>query len=370
MKILEIVPSLSPGGGERLVVDLSNELSKTHNVVLMTLWDERLSKNSFYKQDVDEHVHYVNACLVEKNKISVLWGVVKEILRVNPDIVHLHMCHMFAALAVVLLGKRYKFYLTIHNNVKNIYDTSKIKLLFNLLGRLNLLRFVTISQTNYDDFKEVYPMLENHLVYNGRKALVPTNKIKAVEEEINCLKNDKRSKVFLHIARCSQQKNQIVLVKAFNKLIRDGLNGILLIIGADFEESELGKILREEACDRIHFIGVRNNVADYIFSSDAFVLSSLWEGMPITLLECINSGLPVVSTPTCGAVDVITNGENGILSRDFSVDGFADAIKDFCIKETDIKAFCEKNKGNSKYDIQYCAEEYSKIFQKELERKL
>lgn len=56
-----------------------------------------------------------------------------------------------------------------------------------------------------------------------------------------------------------------------------------------------------------------------MLNADIFCLSSNFEGMPITLLEASLAGLPAVSTPVCGAVDLIKDGVNGFLSKSHSL---------------------------------------------------
>lgn len=365
MRILEIIPSLSPGGGERLVTDLCNELSKSQEVILMTLWDDNQQDFGFYKSDLSENVQYINAKVNEKNKIEILLTFVKYINHVKPDIIHLHMCHMYALLALLLLGWKYKFYLTIHNDIRLNYAQRKHKIIFNFFGRLGWLHFITISQTNYKDFNEVYPNLKNELIYNGRAHLYKTNKYPDVIKEIKTFKVTNQTKIFLHIARCNPQKNQQLLIKSFNKLIAEGFDATLLIIGAYFNDSKEGKELQQIACDKIHFLGTRTNVSDYIFSADAFCLSSLFEGMPITVIECTNAGVPIISTPVCGVIDIIKDGQNGIISKDNNISSYTECLKRFFMEESQLKNKCLVSMSDNPFTIENCSNSYLNFFKSE-----
>lgn len=361
MKILEVIPSLRPGGGERLVTDLCNELSIRHEVILLTLWDDNNRDCKFYKNELSDNVKYVNAHVAENDKIAVMLSMARHIRKIKPDVVHLHMCHMFALKAILQEGWKCRFYLTIHNDVKSSYSKLKHKLLFNFLGRLGLLRFVTISQTNYKDFTAIYPHLRNDLIYNGRAAFPMSSEFARVANEINQMKRSVRTKVFLHIARCNPQKNQKLLVEAFNRFVSEGYDVILLVIGAHFNEGD-GLFLKNIACDRIHFLGTRQNAGDYIHNSDVFCLSSLFEGMPITLIESINCGIPVISTPVCGVIDVIQNGKNGFLSKVYSIESYLKCMKDFIENEQEVKKYCSEHRNDGTFSIQHCGKQYEKLF--------
>ncbi|WP_288172837.1 glycosyltransferase family 4 protein, partial [Prevotella sp. CAG:255] len=97
MKIVEIVFHLNSGGAERFVVDLSNELSKTNEVVLLALKEDKSNPEEFlfYKFDLSERVKYKNVGLPSYSyKPSTMWQVYKAIKAENPDVVHMHAAGM------------------------------------------------------------------------------------------------------------------------------------------------------------------------------------------------------------------------------------------------------------------------------------
>ena len=98
MKILEIVTSLSSGGAERFVVDLSNELSKNKEVVLVTLKDDTKGTYGFYKKEVSEKIKYINLGLGDGKHLSYLWKVYKIIKRESTD------CSFTFCYAVLRIG--------------------------------------------------------------------------------------------------------------------------------------------------------------------------------------------------------------------------------------------------------------------------
>jgi len=365
MKILEVVFHLNSGGAERFVVDLSNELSKTNDVTLLALKEDKSNPEEFlfYKFDLSERVKYKNVGLPSSSyKPSTMLRVYKAIKAEKPDIVHMHAAGMpkFCYLANLLLGKKIKFIQTIHNDVTRGYSTAIYDFLHATLGRWKMIRFAAISETNYQEQKKLYPHTMATCIVNGRAPMQPTEKMEDVRREIASLKKNPDTVVVLHVARCNPQKNQMLLIDSFNALIAKGMDAMLLIIGNSYD-SELGASLKATAGPNIHFLGTRKNISDYMANADVFVLSSAFEGMPITIIEALLSGVPVVSTPVCGAVDAV-DGKNGVLSDGYTTDSYTAALSKVISNLAYYKANAQKMKENSPYTIKACAEKYLEFF--------
>lgn len=358
MKILQITFTLSPGGAERFVVDLSNELSKTNEVTLLTLKDDTVDaeNRNFYRNDLSPRVKYLNLGLKDGTHISYLWKVYKTIKSISPDVVHIHLTLEYCCLACAILGNKITFVQTIHNDLYRGYTNIFYKIAYHAFVCRGLLRWVALSTTNFMQVRKEYPKAISICIYNGRAPMVPTGKFEDVKREIKALKDNENTRVFLHVARCDSQKNQQLLINSFNEIRSQGRNVILLIIGSHFNSPE-GEKLKAMAGTGIYFLGTRNNIADYMIQADVFALSSKFEGMPITLLEAILSGTPMVSTPVTGAVDVI-NGKNGLLSKDFTEESYVTVINEILDHYEFYKAEAMKEKNDSPYTIKYCAEQY------------
>jgi glycosyltransferase involved in cell wall biosynthesis len=169
------------------------------------------------------------------------------------------------------------------------------------------------------------------------------------------------SRIYLHVARCSPVKNQTLLVEAFGKFVEKGYHADLIIIGVNYE-TELGKSIQAKAVNHVHFIGTRKNVGDYMLNADVFCLSSDFEGMPITLLEASLVGVPMVSTAVCGAVDIIENKVNGVLSEGHTVGEYLDALEYSYHHLCELRQHSLKMKDNSAYTIENCARKYMDFF--------
>ncbi len=121
-----------------------------------------------------------------------------------------------------------------------------------------------------------------------------------------------------NVARLDKVKDHTGLLVAF-KLLREtngGGNVRLVIAGDGPQRAALEEqIVALGLTDVVRLLGNRRDVAQLLGECDVFVLSSIAEGMPVTLLEAMGAGLPVVSTDVGGVASVVTDGVSGTLVR-------------------------------------------------------
>lgn len=367
MKILEILFNLAGGGAQRFVVDLSNELCENNDVTLLTLKDDSVNptKNLFYKQDLSESVRYENLGLSDGFGFGKLIKVYKFINELRPDVIHMngHGIPPYCIIAVALLGLKVKFFQTIHNDINNGYRNVFYRIFMAFFGRLKIVHFIALSEKNYRDFKKVYPYIDVTCIVNGRAPMASSAMYEITRKELMSLKKTSATKIFVHVARCHEVKNQIRLVTAFNMFVEKGNDAILVIVGSGFD-SQLGQKIKTIAGPSVFFVGEKHNIADYQLCADAFCLSSDFEGMPISLIEALLSGTPAVSTPVCGAVDAIVNGENGMVSSDFSVESYVKSLEYVYDNIEYLKKKTESMISESPYTMKKCAEKYMDFLSK------
>jgi len=131
----------------------------------------------------------------------------------------------------------------------------------------------------------------------------------AVRNELGIAEGDR---VVLTIASLTPQKAQHVLIDAFAWLHPRVPGARLLIAGEGPLQAALESRARASgAGDRVRFLGPRADVADLVQAADLFALSSVREGLPITLLEAMRAGCPAVATHVGGAREAIEDGVTG-----------------------------------------------------------
>ncbi|URL83308.1 glycosyltransferase [Limosilactobacillus fermentum] len=114
------------------------------------------------------------------------------------------------------------------------------------------------------------------------------------------------------IARFSPQKDQETLIKAVTKLPKDSYK--LTFVG-DGETLQTNKELVSKygLNHNIKFVGFKDDISDELINNDVYILSTHYEGLPISIIEAMSYGLPIIASDIGGNNELIKNKENGFL---------------------------------------------------------
>ena len=185
------------------------------------------------------------------------------------------------------------------------------------------------------------------------------------------LRDNEKQIVFLHPASCQPVKNQELLFSAFNKLIKQGYDAKLIWVGNNKSFYALFNTLVPLMNDRVLFMGIVENVRDYMVASDAMCLSSKIEGMPMTIIEAFSVGCIPICTPVGGIRNMISDKKNGLLSKDTSVDEYYRTLKVFCDLTEEERETIRKQARTSfnDYSIIRCANNYLLLYEQSLKKR-
>ena len=120
----------------------------------------------------------------------------------------------------------------------------------------------------------------------------------------------------IQVARLHDLKDHQTALRAIAEVSRHQPHIRLLIVGEGDQRSAIEVAVREQKLEEhVVLAGNRADVADLLAASDVFLMSSISEGIPLTIIEAMEAGLPVVSTAVGGIPEMIQHGQNGFLAE-------------------------------------------------------
>lgn len=129
------------------------------------------------------------------------------------------------------------------------------------------------------------------------------------------------------IGRVSAQKNPFGFIKIAQKVLEKKKNVVFIFIGGGELLDEIQKLINDLGLsDHILFTGVRSDVPEFLANFDIFILPSLWEGLPRSVIEAMAMSKPVIVHDIGGMEEIVTDGESGFIVPTDKADSFAKRI--------------------------------------------
>ena len=355
MRIVQVMPEFGLAGAEIMCENLTYQLQKLgHEVTVISMYNfhsaitERLEKSGV-------EVRYMNKKSgIDFSQILKMKKLFKEI---RPDVVHTHRyCAQYAIPAAILAGVKRRVH-TVHNiaQKENITMARKLNKFFFKFCSLvpvalsDLIRNSIVEEYGFED--EKIPV-----IFNGIDLLKCVPK-----EEYSITGNFK----ILHIGRFSEQKNHIGLIKAFHEFYKSHSDSELWLIGDGEKRPEIEQYVNENGmASCVKFLGLQSNVYGFLQEADIFVLPSNYEGIPITLIEAMGTGLPIVATNVGGVSDMLKNGENAIIIKN-DIDEIVKSFEDYYNDKQKRETYGKKAKERAiAFSAETMAEKYAELYKK------
>lgn len=303
MKILQVITLSELGGAQSVVINLTNKLIKEHEIIVAAGGKHGKMWKLLDNRIKNEHIKYLKRPISLLYDFLVFIQLIKLYFKYKPDIVHLHSSK------IGILGRlafpKNKIVYTVHG-----FDSIRIafRKFLPLEKLLQKKCHAIIAVSKYDKKNLLCEGITNHveLVYNG--ITIPTS-----------LKNnpfthlDTFKKKILCIARLSPPKNINIFIKVASMLP----NYAFIWIGN--QHTFCG-----QHSENVFFMGSLPNAGAYNEFADLFMLPSNYEGLPMTIIEAMAYGKPVIASKVGGINEIIVDDING-----YTV-------------ENSAKAFCEK----------------------------
>lgn len=346
LNILHLNAPTGFAGAERVLLNYLSCHDKDKFTVHVASYINCQRQNNSFTEEMDKHGIAVNKILIggQHSSTSVIRATINLINKLGIDLVH---THGYRSDVSGYLATRF----TKTPIVSTVHGWTPIS--------WKLRRYEQIDRwflKSFDGVISVSSKLSKSLTSSG----VAPNKIRLIHNAIppvsditvksgSCptpqsdvlISNDK---TILAVGRLSLEKGYDVLLKSFHKYFATKPGVRLVIAGDGPLRSNLCTLAHELGIeDRVTFTGHITDVSHFYRASDVFVLPSRTEGMPMVILEAMQSGLPVVCTNVGGIPEIITDGVNGITVKPDDIDGLGSAI-DMVLTNPDI---CEMLKSNA-----------------------
>ncbi len=307
MKIVQVMPEFGLAGAETMCENLTYELARAgHKVVVISMYDEH-SAITERLENAGIEVRYLGK--KPGLDFSMISKIRKVLRQTHADVVHTHRnCAQYAVPAAILAGVKRRVH-TVHNvaEKENIKAARKLNKFF--FRHCHLVP-VALSERIRDSVVAEYKIAADRIpvVFNG------VDLSKCIPKEDYSVSGNFK---ILHIGRFSEQKNHIGLLKAFRLFHDRHPDSELLLIGDGEKKAEAKAYVQEnDLVSSVKFLGLQSNVYGFLHDADLFALPSHYEGIPMTLIEAMGTGLPIVATAVGGVPDMLTDGENALLAED------------------------------------------------------
>lgn len=305
MKIIQIIPELGLGGAETMCETLSYKLKEFGcEVIVVSLYSTETIITKRIRSNGIRVVFLNKKTGIQPSMILDLLKIFKE---EKPNAIHTHLyAAKYAVPAAILAGIKVRIH-TIHSLADKEcgkYDRFFNKILFSFCNTVP----VALSDVIQNSILKVYSLSKEKVpvVFNG------VDFSKCIPK--NTYKIDKTFTI-IHIGRFNQAKNHFGLVSAFSIFHKKYPKTKLWLLGDGELKKEIKDLVKEyDIEDAVVFLGKREDAFCFLNRADIFTLPSKYEGLPMTIIEAMGTGIPIVATKVGGIKDIL-NSSNSILTE-------------------------------------------------------
>jgi glycosyltransferase involved in cell wall biosynthesis len=369
--LLHVIDSLGLGGAERFLVDLCSALPPDRYKVIVSA----VSNDGQRAADLSQAGIELWPLHSRSNwDLSAFLRLVLFMRRQKVDVVHTHLFvgGLFGRLAALLAGVPVKV-----TTEQNAYAPGHTLPRWQVLSDAVLARLtdrlvaVSVGTRDYLVREERVPQERIQIVPNAIRwpESVSASRVRAAKREIG---GEGHFPLLGTVARLAPQKGLSYLLQALAGLRRRYPDLLWVILGEGELRSELETMVDELGLqNHVRFCGLRRDVQAVLQSLDLFVLPSLFEGLPLSLLEAMAAGRPVVATQVAGSSEVIEDGVNGRLVPPADSEALAEAILGLLEDSEGAEELARRGQETvrQQYTIGPVAEEYASIYGELLQAK-
>jgi glycosyltransferase involved in cell wall biosynthesis len=326
MKILHITGARSWGGNEQQLADVIPELNKKNvESIIFGVKDSPIHNYS-----IKQNIEFICCKQKKLNKLKSYIYLKKVVNEINPDIIHLHTSDSVTVYAIsdLLFKLRTPTVFSKKGISRKVGFLSKYKYNYK-----NIYKILCVSKVVKTHFEEVLNKKNHHklcVVYDGVK--VNHNERAAcafnLKKEYNI---SNKTKIIGNIANHTNAKNLVTLVKILNVLINEKkLENIHFIQIGEFTRAtpELKSLVTSYDLENyITFTNFKEKASSFLPQFDVFLMTSIREGGPTSVLEAFYKKVPVVSTNVGVVEEAIEDDVNGFIANIEDYNMLADKVE-------------------------------------------
>jgi glycosyltransferase involved in cell wall biosynthesis len=307
--------------------------------------------------------------------LAALFRLVGLLRRVRPHVLHTHTAKAGAVgriAAVLALGARPPVVVhTYHGHVLTGYFSTRLSRVFleveRLLGRITD-ALIAVSPEVRDDLVRLGVARESKftVVRLGldleQRTAAPPDARERVRAELGIASE---SFVVTWLGRMTEIKRVADLLHIFADVRQRGVEAVLVLVGDGPDRSKLERLAGELGiADVVRFTGFRADVGSIYRASDVVALSSANEGTPVSLIEALAAGCPVVTTDVGGASDVVDGGRAGVLVPFGDRRAFADALAELAVSPGRRRELGEAGRRHvrTRYSVERLVEDVDALY--------
>ncbi len=329
-KIFFIIPTLTQGGAERVIITLINHLEISKFCITLMVVN---MQDEVYMKYVPKHVQLLD--LKSNHVRTALPKIIFNIWKFKPAIVMSTIGYLNLAIAMVrfLMPPNIKFFARETIVVSERLQRTKFSCVWRFWYRRYYPRFDKVicqSRDMFDDLAQIVGYDQNLVLINNPVDHENVQHLAKLEGHHENVFFEDKSNIFLVAAgRLISQKGFDLLIEAIGILANPKVK--LAILGHGPLENDLEALIYSLGLkENVFLVGYQENPYVWISKADAYVLSSHYEGFPNVVLEALACLTQVISTPAPGGTREILEKINGcFLSKGVDASSLADAISLF-----------------------------------------
>ena len=321
--VVHYIDSSDIGGAEQMVLTILQGLdSNKWRLVLIYHSDPGLSRFLETLNTLDIEV----ICLPRIRSwrdFSAIANFIRKLREIKPSIFHAHLVwHLRCSYGIVaaFIARTPAIVATQHAFLE---INGRKHILFQKIISLFVDRYIAVSKGIADRLGNfIYSKNKLTVIYNGI-AIDKFSKVRGIDP-LKKIKGYQEVSVILTVARINKSKGHADIIKAASLL----QGAIFILVGDGPELSTYEEQVRNNHLqDQVFFLGYREDIPNLLSSCDIFVLPSLYEGLPLTVLEAMAAAKPVVASNISGINEVVVDGKTGLLVPPENPGALASAIE-------------------------------------------